>query len=343
MPEGARVPLAVGDVDGAPEGEAQNNVLDGIAFAKAQEAGEAKLLMPLMTSALIEPNGHGRPPERQTALPPVSAVQAADVRPSAATAEGATEEGGPVRPRPATSGPSAVLSFPQNEAGRGAEGSRQASDVLTAEAIQRLIERLQGAFREAVRPAPYMQDDAPGRAPSFSAVRRFGGEGDRLAPDGQEPTLPLLQLFHRADLLTLASDVRSRLPAPLEALIQRIVYTARDEGSHRLSLRLVPESLGTLDVQIDVRGAQVALSIVAHSEAGRRLIEAHIDQLRAQLLAQGLVLERLTLERSAELLAPRSALEVAPDGRQGGREQPSRDPRRRPERRSDPLFAELIE
>jgi flagellar hook-length control protein FliK len=62
------------------------------------------------------------------------------------------------------------------------------------------------------------------------------------------------------------------------------------EGHHRAELRLDPPDLGTVSVQIDLKGDRASLSFVAPSEAARDALAQALPDLRNALASQGLSL-----------------------------------------------------
>lgn len=79
----------------------------------------------------------------------------------------------------------------------------------------------------------------------------------------------------------------------LESLVARGLNASLAQRGGTLTMRLMPESLGAMRIQMDVQQGVVNVSLdVANSQAHRLLSES-IDTLRASLEAKGLAVEKL--------------------------------------------------
>lgn len=61
----------------------------------------------------------------------------------------------------------------------------------------------------------------------------------------------------------------------------------REDGSYHVSLRLHPEELGAVHVEVELRNGEVHLSMRADNEAGRETLRASLSSLRSELEAAG--------------------------------------------------------
>ncbi|HET7488823.1 MAG TPA: flagellar hook-length control protein FliK, partial [Acidimicrobiales bacterium] len=65
-------------------------------------------------------------------------------------------------------------------------------------------------------------------------------------------------------------------------------FLRRPDGTYRVALRLTPEHLGVVHVELELSGTDVALRLGAESAAARDALVAGADRLRADLEAAGL-------------------------------------------------------
>ncbi len=76
--------------------------------------------------------------------------------------------------------------------------------------------------------------------------------------------------------------------------LTRGLSSAVSQGGGAVTLRLTPEALGTVRVQLDMSGGRVAAHFQAETSAARELLQQQLPQLRASLEAQGLTVDRLS-------------------------------------------------
>lgn len=96
---------------------------------------------------------------------------------------------------------------------------------------------------------------------------------------------------------TLKAEQEQRLAA--QAV--RGMSAALRQGGGVVTLRLTPDSLGTLRIKLDVAGSAVQARIEASSAEARRLLEAELPTLRGAMEARGLTLENVSVSvRSPE-------------------------------------------
>jgi len=133
-------------------------------------------------------------------------------------------------------------------------------------------------------------------------AEQLQGEGQQLAQGAQTiaETDPPAQSGGAARGVpgagTFFEEIRARFDSALVAQrVMSAVRAARDGAPMRLSVRLEPPHLGTLRVNIVVRGTQVITHMVTESEGARSLILAHSPQLRADLEQAGYKLEGINV------------------------------------------------
>jgi flagellar hook-length control protein FliK len=117
-------------------------------------------------------------------------------------------------------------------------------------------------------------------------------EKDKPTADGWMSALGDLAAKRGADA---APVMQPRLSIPVhdarwaDALAHRLVMLARD-GESIASLKLVPQDLGPLDIQISVRDGEASVHFGAAHQETRAVLEASLPRLRELLSAQGLQL-----------------------------------------------------
>ncbi len=131
--------------------------------------------------------------------------------------------------------------------------------------------------------------------PQVRAARPGGAGG--LKAGGTTPGAPLRPLA-KAQVLApaKASGARPAENAAWDANIERIVRVIRSRMSEQRShtvLRLAPPELGSLRLQMDLRGFALTLRIDTTTELAHRLLSQDVDKLRHGLEASGIQLERV--------------------------------------------------
>jgi flagellar hook-length control protein FliK len=82
-------------------------------------------------------------------------------------------------------------------------------------------------------------------------------------------------------------------PAPVRPAVHTPIVTAvvplieRGDGSYHVAVRLHPNELGAVDVDVELRNGEVNLRLRAENEAGRDAIRAALPALRSELEAAG--------------------------------------------------------
>jgi len=126
-------------------------------------------------------------------------------------------------------------------------------------------------------------------------------EKDKLSADGWMSALGDLAAKRGHDVAPAAGP---RLSTPVhdarwaDALAHRLVMMARD-GESSASLKLVPQDLGPLDIQINVRDGEASVHFGAANQETRAALEASLPRLRELLGAQGLQLSNATVSHQS--------------------------------------------
>ncbi len=90
-----------------------------------------------------------------------------------------------------------------------------------------------------------------------------------------------------------AGNARSGEMSALESLVARGLSASLAQRGGTMTMRLMPESLGAMRIQMDVQQGSVSVSLDVASVQAHRLLSESIDTLRASLEAKGLAVEKL--------------------------------------------------
>jgi flagellar hook-length control protein FliK len=90
---------------------------------------------------------------------------------------------------------------------------------------------------------------------------------------------------------TLAGDAR---PEPVASQLATVLTPAarQADGSYQVNIRLQPEELGVVHVELHMEGSTVNVSLHADGDATRDLLRQNLGQLRQQLESGGLTTGR---------------------------------------------------
>lgn len=77
------------------------------------------------------------------------------------------------------------------------------------------------------------------------------------------------------------------VPAAEQVAVAVTPLLRREDGSFHLSLRLHPEELGGVNVEVELRNGEVNLTMRADGEAGREALRSSLQSLRSELEAAG--------------------------------------------------------
>ncbi len=84
-----------------------------------------------------------------------------------------------------------------------------------------------------------------------------------------------------------------------ESILSRANYTNQN-GVQRLLVRLTPENLGTLQIELMQKDGKMVARIMANTQSGKELIESQIQGLRVSLSSQGIQLDKIEFEQKAD-------------------------------------------
>lgn len=135
--------------------------------------------------------------------------------------------------------------------------------------------------------SPVRSADGPGPAERAgpSPRERMWQQLERL---GSRPARPASEGASRP-----ATSREAETPARLEAQIARGLAAALRQREGRVTIRLTPELLGKLRVDLEISADRITAQIAASTDQARRLLEDNVVSLRTALEATGLGVERI--------------------------------------------------
>lgn len=200
-----------------------------------------------------------------------------------------------------------------------------------------------GRAPDAVEPTPgppapvAAASSASSSVPMTAASSASGATTPRPVTSGESPAVRPFQTLlgarvgvprGHADVEGGKAAMSARADPSVEAQIARGLSAMLRQRGGSVTLRLSPESLGLVRVEVRVNEGRVFVRIEAQTDPARRLLADHLSSLRLALEDQGLRIDRVEVSR------PRDAAEDgATDGRdhrgqqgRGGGDTPGRDP-----------------
>ncbi|MCC6676957.1 MAG: flagellar hook-length control protein FliK [Phycisphaerales bacterium] len=143
-------------------------------------------------------------------------------------------------------------------------------------------------------------------ATAISGTSKVAGPVSRVEHTGQGPAPMRDRLWRHLERLGQrpgrgqeAKPPGSRLddvdaqPARLEAQLARGLAAALKQREGHVTLRLTPETLGKLRIDLNITDDRVTAQIAASTEQARRLLKENVVSLRTALEATGLGVDRI--------------------------------------------------
>jgi hypothetical protein len=202
-----------------------------------------------------------------------------------------------------------------------------------------------GRAPDAVEPTPgppapvaaASSSSSSSSVPMTAASSASGATTPRPVTSGESPAVRPFQTLlgarvgvprGHADVEGGKAAMSARADPSVEAQIARGLSAMLRQRGGSVTLRLSPESLGLVRVEVRVNEGRVFVRIEAQTDPARRLLADHLSSLRLALEDQGLRIDRVEVSR------PRDAAEDgATEGRdhrgqqgRGGGDTPGRDP-----------------
>ncbi|CAG0999574.1 hypothetical protein PHYC_02786 [Phycisphaerales bacterium] len=167
---------------------------------------------------------------------------------------------------------------------------------------------------ESITPATAAQaTSARAVTPTAGAGRGQGNAGGNASRTN--PGTPALRALAGGTFRLSASRAGKPVPEPAQRgampQVVRGLALALKQGGGRVTLRLNPEQIGSVIVNVKVQGSSVTARLEASSDAAHRLLKDSVDGLRSALEARGLSVERIEI-------APPPPQEASADPRDQG-------------------------
>lgn len=133
---------------------------------------------------------------------------------------------------------------------------------------------------------------------------------DRSKIQGEEFSLAKKQPFHHSfhhSLVTGTNHVEegegpitfNRLIQQFQAILQRANFS-KNGLTQRLTVRLYPEKLGTLKIQLVKQQDEIIARIISSSKQTKELLETHIATLRNAFIQQNIPVQRIAIENMGQ-------------------------------------------
>lgn len=198
-------------------------------------------------------------------------IEESNVAPRAFPAEGARLS--QAQPEPAPGAPSVA----QLQVAAVQPGSSNSDERARDDGRQNAQERAAPAQATATR----------------DASAQTGGSQFDLRPGGEIRATPA-NPAQASPSLTGAQDGEALDDAALASVHRGLGVAMKQQGGS-VQMRLTPESLGLLKIEMTIARGVVAATLQASTPEARELLGRHIETLRASLEAKGLSVERLTI------------------------------------------------
>lgn len=141
----------------------------------------------------------------------------------------------------------------------------------------------------------------PRRAESATLVRPIVGVPQEATeaqpvPVAAQPRVTAEPSVVRGTPSNPATPSREPEQATAEAMTARGLAAALQQRGGTLTMRLHPESLGAMRIQMELGGGNVAVNLEVHTEQAHRLLTQSLDALRATLESRGLTVQKLGVQ-----------------------------------------------
>lgn len=160
------------------------------------------------------------------------------------------------------------------------------------------------------------------RPASIARVESAGSAGGAGHPPVRERLWRHLERLGEPAAPARGAKTAAQEPEKFHAQLARGLASALKQGDGRVTLRLSPDALGALRIDLQVSNDRVTAHIATSNEQARRLLEQDVVTLKSALEAAGLGVERIevvgTPAEPALQPAPREAVNVMTFSQQGG-------------------------
>lgn len=162
------------------------------------------------------------------------------------------------------------------------------------------------------------QPIAAAATPTRSGASEPGYRGDQPRPGGPAQAVS----GNRAEIAARQDATSSRQPLGRGELADRVrmihriakAFTKLGPDGGQVRMRMHPESLGSVMLEMRVKGRQVEARVTAESPAAASLLREQIGDLRQRLEGQGLTVQRLEIDSRDESSQQRGSSQGDGDG-----------------------------
>lgn len=167
--------------------------------------------------------------------------------------------------------------------------------IQVKEAFQQVATQLQ----QTVQVQQQTQQQAP-KAAVFQQVQVNKQETDATQQ------APITSQQSSTAIKTVTVTLPAERPAQSEALIKEIQnlinrsQLSNTQGTMKLMLKLYPENLGSIRIEIMQKDGMLTARLLATTAAGKELLDSNLQQLKAGLAAQNIQVERLDVSQALQ-------------------------------------------
>ncbi len=167
---------------------------------------------------------------------------------------------------------------------------------LTAAVRDESLQRRESSELESAR-ANIAGDDLPRRENVASKLKPFSVEQTTRTQDSMSQMATLKQAVGAG-----AEGPVSVQPVRAQEIISQIadLRNAQPDPSGRVKIILDPPHLGTVEMDIIVRGDRVSAVMTTESSQVRQILQSHADEMRQALSDQGFRIDRIEVKQSQE-------------------------------------------
>jgi flagellar hook-length control protein FliK len=185
-----------------------------------------------------------------------------------------------------------------------AAADRQVSALVTANSLATIAADASAAsMTQGAAALAKLAESAAASAAAATTVAAFSNEAKSQERTTEDQWMSALGDLKRGTEAAPAPATRT-IGTPVhdarwaDALAHRLVMMAR-EGESVASIKLVPQELGPLDIQISVRDSQATVHFGVSQNETRAVLEASLPKLREMLSSQGLELANASVSQQS--------------------------------------------
>ncbi|WP_244520464.1 flagellar hook-length control protein FliK [Fictibacillus solisalsi] len=118
---------------------------------------------------------------------------------------------------------------------------------------------------------------------------------------GQSGFVPVLKQFELHVQPEIKGESTNTFVQEIEKIILAGKFSARTNGVAKLNIRLTPEHLGTLNIELISKNGELSAKIMTSSLGAKEMMESHIHLLKSNLSSSQILLDRVViLDQSPE-------------------------------------------